>query len=330
MSLNSLADFLITEELLSDQNRCVSRAEWQTRGIPVRLTVFAQQVSRHPAFRAAFKRDRGMLETLRHHSVVRFLGSGETDGRLFFWTEDCDFPSLSESLQSARPLLVEDLIEIGWQVCSALQQAHNLGLSHGGLSAENILLSTDLQVSLVDFAVHRWLRSLATTTEPQTDAAGRTLAGPATSPWRTEVERDLFDLATALLQPALRMEADAESAGMPRPTGLNSLKRMLERVQQTAESAQPVSARDMQGRLGELLIGAGKDEIELLDQREPVVTSRRSIVDELFDKPELDSHRQIPPKPSNAAETSRQMQFLPIAGLILLLVMVLLLAGLLW
>ena len=44
-----------------------------------------------------------------------------------------------------------------------------------------------------------------------------------------------------------------------------------------------LSARDFQGRLGELLIGGEDDKIDLVDQRGQSYRSSRSIVDELFD-----------------------------------------------
>lgn len=341
---DSLTDFESGAELCRDQDRVTVHATWRARALPVRLTVFSQEISRLPSFRRAFKMDRGMLETLRHQSVVRYLGDGETDGRLFYWTEDCEAGSLQAALQGVRPLLVEDLIEIGWQVCSALQQAHNLGLSHGGLTADTILLSEDLQVSLVDFGVQRWLRAaagdraagLATTAASAETAGGVTAAagagtdsGPGKSLWRLEVERDLKDLATVLLQPLQQMRAEATVSGGPRPAGSGALTRLLERMLQLGESSQPVSARDMQGRLGELLIGNDADEMQLLDQREQAGKSRRSIVDELFDSPASDSGRQNPPAGTSSAETRRQLPILPILVVLLLCVIVLLLAGLL-
>ncbi len=327
--ISKLSDFQVDETLHAAAPWSVCSATISSTSHPVRLTVFEQEISRQPGFRRAFKTDRGMLETLRHQSVVRFLGDGESDGRLFFWTEACESRSLASAIRDGRPLLVEDLIEIGWQVCSALQQAHNLGLSHGGISPDNILLSDNLQVCIADFGVHRWLKAAHVSEKGSNEGALQAASPPVSgSGWRKEVEKDLSDLATVLAGPVRRMIREATEAGIARPQGSGSLLRLLERMEQPNDLAQSVSARDMQGRLGELLIGGGDDEIPLLDQREQPAKSRRSIVDELFDPPAGNRHRQILPTEPASAETRWQTQILPIIVVLLLIIIVLLVAGL--
>ena len=329
MSLIQLSDFEIREPLFADDERTVSAASWKSSSARVRLTVFAHSISQQPDFRRAFKTDRGMLETVRHQCVARFGGDGESDGQLFFWTDWADGQTLQEVLAGPRPLMIEDLIEIGWQVCSALQQAHNIVLSHGSISDQTIILSPDLQVSLVDFGVQRLLRAARMIVDSASTNRAAVVMGTATPNWRDEVEQDLRSLAEVLLIPITRMIADSQAAGTPRPTSLASLERLLERTRQLNETSQPTRARDLQGRLGELLIGAEDDQIQLLDQRGPATKSGRSIVDELFDHPGADLQRQNLPQAVSADRQPDQSLFLPIVVVLLLLVIVLLIAVLL-
>lgn len=326
MSLIQLSDFEVNEQLFADDERTVSAAKWKTSSGRVRLTVFAHAISQQADFRRAFKTDRGMLETVRHQCVARFGGDGESDGQLFFWTDWADGQTLQEVLTGPRPLMTEDLIEIGWQVCSALQQAHNIGLSHGSINDQTIVLSPDLQVSLVDFGVQRWLRAAKASDKDSLPDGAAVVMGTAKPNWRDEVEQDLRSLAAVLLLPIKRIIADSNAAGTPRSTGLTSLERLLERTLLLNETSQPTRARDLQGRLGELLIGAENDEIQLLDQRGPATKSGRSIVDELFDHPGADSQRQNLPQAVSADRQRVQSLFLPIIVVLLLLVIVLLIA----
>lgn len=380
----SLTDFEVLSEVESGKRQTVCHAIRKSSGRPVRLTVFSPQISRSVEFRKAFKTDRPMQETLRHQSVLKYLGDGESEGRLFFWTDPCEFPTLQHELQAGRVFLTDDLIEIGWQICSALQQAHNTGLSHGGLTSRCILLSeNDIQVRVADFGIPRWYRSAENTDAEDNDtrrdaggeeeivgtaaASAAASAAPRVVPvdadrtrserrvsddsaalgisaWRREVERDLQSLAAVMLQSLneldIRSEGSAESTSGKTLTA--SLRRLLERTL-SAETLPPAfRARDLQGRFGELLIGGEDDQIHMLDQREHQLSSRRSIVVELFDTPEIASSDDIlerkPTVGPNADRTTAQRvmsifagksqlsQFLPVLLIVIAVVVLLILA----
>lgn len=277
-----------------------------------------------------------MLQTLRHKAVPRHLRDGEIDGAVYFVTSVCPQQSAADIVRNGRSLTTEDIIEIGWQLCSALQQAHNLGLSHGGLSVQNVRLSNEMQVMVVDFGVDRWMRAASSDSaraDSSTDIA-IVSGGISGLAWRQEVERDLRDLAhvlTEMLQPENEPPRDHSDDELAAASGSlrEPLLRLLQKfIRQDADSAQPVSARDMQGRLGELLIGGGSDQIRLVDQREHVIQSRRSIVDELFDSGPAVKNRYETDQKSILPKSGRRLQFLPIITVVVALILLLLIAGL--
>ncbi|MEJ7594913.1 MAG: protein kinase [Planctomycetaceae bacterium] len=187
----------------------------------------------------------------------------------------------------------EDIIEIGWQVCSALQLAHNLGLAHGGLSAESVLLSDNLQVTVIDFGVARWLR-VATEAAVADDLAnsGPALITISALASREDVDKDLRDLA-GLLNRLLQACDDEEQPEAGKVTTRVMMERLLARFEPSGASGgvqRPWSAREFQGRLGEILIGTGDDSMPLVDHRNSATTSRRSIVVELFEPHESSLH----------------------------------------
>ncbi|MFN9719050.1 MAG: protein kinase domain-containing protein [Planctomycetota bacterium] len=302
-------------------------------GSPVRLTVFSSRVSQCAEFRRALKSNRAMLMMLQHQSVLRFLGSSESAGQLYFWTVPTAFQSLADRLKNGRRFSSEDVIEIGWQVCSALQQAHNLGLAHGGLSTDTILISDNLQVMLSDFGVARWLKAAADA--GQTEQTNAALITVSTLASREEVEKDLNDLAL-VLSSLLRTEAlpDAGNGGflasaspvVSQTSTDQLLERLLTRLTDERSPTQLSSAREFQGRLGEILIGPGDDAMPLVDQRESPGTSRRSIVVQLFEPPEsLDESER---SDGSSAGTARGRQILPLILVVVVIVLITLLAGL--
>jgi hypothetical protein len=266
---------------------------------------------------------------LRHQSIVRFRESGESGGQLLFWTEPCEFESLATQLEKQRVFSSDDVIEIGWQICSALQQSHNLGMAHGGLSMDSVLLSDNLQVMVIDFGVARWLR--AAETADDRGHSGPSLITISALASREQVESDLAQLASilvTLLKSSCEANNGIENDGSEseKVSTRGPLERLLVRITSSNPGIKPVSAREFQGRLGEILIGSDDDKMPLVDHREFTGGSKRSIVVELFDPTE-----PAPPisNPVDSPATSAlSKQILPILiGLIAVIVLTLL-AGL--
>lgn len=320
-----LKDFEIVSECPPGDARQVFHAVDRGNSRPVRLTVFSSEMSQRPEFRRALKTDRAMLSMLMHQSIVKFLGSGESDGQLFLWTEDCEYESLGEQLEQQKTFSAEDVIEIGWQVCSALQQSHNLGLAHGGLTLDAVLLSDNMQAIVVDFGVARWLNAAAASN--QTSSDGPALITISALASRVEVERDLCSLAAILGRLLHAVTDTSEVTESGKVSTKVALERLLARVTSSNPALRPVSAREFQGRLGEILIGTEDDSMPLVDQRKSTTTSKRSIVVELFESP-------VSGEPSSSATTQSAgsawpKQILPILIVIAAIVVITMLAGLL-
>jgi serine/threonine protein kinase len=320
-----LVDFEITQELPGREHRCIFRATSKADQKPVLLTVFSAEISQRAEFRRGLKTDRAMLSMLHHQSIVRFIGSGESGGQLFYWTETCDFESLSSALEQGRRFSSDDIIEIGWQICSALQQAHNLGLAHGGISADSVLISDNLQVMVIEFGVGRWLE--AARSVEGSENSGPALITISALASREEVELDLARLAAILIDLLKTSTDSSDSPESGRVSTHGPLERFLARVTSTNPAQRPVSAREFQGRLGEILIGSDDDSMPLVDQRESVGKSRRSIVVELFEP--TTSPTTISADTNPSAGFAWRRQILPILIGIAVIVLITLLAGLL-
>ena len=320
-----LNDFEIGRELRSYPERRVVTATHRDTGESVWLTVFSAEISQRPEFRRAVKVDRAMLAMLQHQSIVKFLGYGESEGALLLATESSEFGPLREQLTAGRRFSSEDIIEIGWQVCSALQLAHNLGLAHGGLSAESVLLSDNLQVTVIDFGVAHWLKAVANSDESAN--SGPSLITISALASREDIDKDLRDLACLLsrLLQACSVEEEPEPGKV---TTRVMMERLLARFETTGTSAgaqRPWSAREFQGRLGEILIGTGDDSMPLVDHRNAAGTSRRSIVVELFEPHESSLYSDA--ASDGSATFAWRKRILPVVVLIAVLIVLWLLAG---
>lgn len=296
MNDSTLADFHIQSTLPPAQHWQCLDVRRIADNVPERLLVFSPELSRNPEFRRALKTDRTMLPMLQHPAVLRVLGFGESDGILFLRHPPCESPTLLRQVQTGRRFSTEDVIEIGWQICSALQH-HNLGLTHGRIAADSVLCSDTLQVLLAEFGIARWLEVAHrhnSVTSNSTSANSGML--------QQQVDRDLTDLAKLLQQ-----LVDANDSPTSDAVASTNLQRLLNRCLETAPEQRIQTAREFQGRLGELLIIPGDEQMPVQLKKETSIKVKRSIVNELFQLDAVPTGKPLHLQPSAASASSPQI-----------------------
>ena len=113
---------------------------------------------------AAVRFNREMRNTARltHPNVVKVLDVGKTkEGELYFVMELLGGDSLSEVLRREQRLSAERAVNLGVQVCAALQVAHAAGIIHRDIKPANLVLvpragQREL-VKVLDFGIARSL-----------------------------------------------------------------------------------------------------------------------------------------------------------------------------
>ena len=86
--------------------------------------------------------------SLNHPHIISVHDVGEADGMPFFVMELVHGPSLAQS----RPNDFARIVEIGSQICTALDHAHTNSIVHRDLKPENVLLSTTGSSGMVKLA----------------------------------------------------------------------------------------------------------------------------------------------------------------------------------
>jgi hypothetical protein len=86
---------------------------------------------------------------LRHRHLVDVFEVGEVDGQWFCAMELC-----AGTLRARAPLSPQAVVDVGLQVCDALQYAHDtLGLVHLDLKPDNLLLTEHGDVKVADLGI---------------------------------------------------------------------------------------------------------------------------------------------------------------------------------
>lgn len=118
-------------------------------------------VSQDDMIRARFRREIMILERLDHPNIVRCFGGGEEPGegnlkgQLFYVMELVNAGTIKELLATSGRFNWPVVVEIGRQLCSALQFAHNHGVVHRDLKPSNLFITRNGQIKLGDFGIAR-------------------------------------------------------------------------------------------------------------------------------------------------------------------------------
>ncbi|MEZ6123232.1 MAG: protein kinase [Planctomycetaceae bacterium] len=162
---------------------------------------------------------------------------------------------------------------MGWQLASTLQHLHNNGLIHGGLTSDNIMVSDELRITVLDSGLNVWIAT-----------ARHSLSGTS---WSDLALRDLRSLGT-ILQSVATLVRPQQNEMQPASSDRVQAEGMSAIIADLRHPDPDLLARDVQGRLGNLLLAVTGEFVDVIDQRKAHGQGwRRSIVDNLFDEDEL-------------------------------------------
>ena len=122
---------------------------------------------------ARFEREARAVAALTHPNILDIHDVGTADGVTFVVTELLEGESLGERLKRG-PLPWRSALDIGLAIADGLAAAHGCGVVHRDLKPDNIFLSSDGRVKILDFGLAQ------REAEKSEDSASRTPASTAT------------------------------------------------------------------------------------------------------------------------------------------------------
>ena len=127
-----------------------------------------------------FKAEKRILATLDHPNIARILDGGSTDEGLPYLVMDFIKGQPIDQYSHDRQLTVRERLELFRTLCSAVQYVHQHLMVHGDLKCNNVLVTGDGSVRLLDFGVARLIKTTASasTSASSIDMAGLTALTP--------------------------------------------------------------------------------------------------------------------------------------------------------
>jgi serine/threonine protein kinase len=233
-----------------------------------------------------FRREVRAASALNHPRICTVHDLGDYHGRPFYVMEFLDGQSLRDCLAD-KPLTIPEVVDLGIQICDALQAAHASGIIHRDIKPANIFVTSSGQVKILDFGIAKVVTkphsadTATSTSETGVTVTGISVTRPGSllgtvayfSPEHARGEdvdsrSDIFSFGIVLYQMATGQQAfHGETAeelidailhqAPPKPSAVNpdvpaSLERIILKALEKERPARYHSAGELLRELGEL------------------------------------------------------------------------------
>src|SRR5262249_26764419 len=136
-----IGPFLIEREIGAGAMGAVYRAKYVKTGQLVAIKVMAPGLgTRNPQSLARFEREANILKQLNHRNIVRLFGVGKHHGSPYYAMEYIQGESLDKLMARRGRMSWEEVVDLGMQLCDALQHAHQKGIVHRDLKPSNLMI----------------------------------------------------------------------------------------------------------------------------------------------------------------------------------------------
>ena len=126
----------------------------------VAIKVLRQDFTRDPAFRENFRQEAKAAANLSHPNIVTVHDFGFDAGRLFIVMEYVPGTDLKSLLKQSGRLSIEETLDLLIQSCAGVGYAHRAGLVHCDIKPQNMLITPEKRLKVVDFGIARALASI--------------------------------------------------------------------------------------------------------------------------------------------------------------------------
>lgn len=164
MSLEKLGKYLILGELGRGAGGVVYRARDPIINRLVALKTITTGLAEYPDLLQRFYQEAQSAGGLQHPNIVTIYDLGDADGIPYIAMELLEGESLDQLIGRRPALPIPLKLTYAMQACRALDYAHKRGIIHRDIKPDNVMLTRDGTVKVVDFGIARVLETSKTQT----------------------------------------------------------------------------------------------------------------------------------------------------------------------
>ncbi|MBE7050207.1 MAG: PASTA domain-containing protein [Ruminococcaceae bacterium] len=106
-------------------------------------------------FLTRFNTEAQAAASLTHPNIVSIFDVGVDEGMHYIVMEYVDGITLKEYIKDKQKLSYTEALDIAYQICDALQAAHDKNIVHRDIKPHNILITSDRNIKVADFGIAR-------------------------------------------------------------------------------------------------------------------------------------------------------------------------------
>jgi len=172
-----LGPFEVLEPLGAGGMGEVYRARDSRLGRTVAVKVLRPEVAADPARIERFEREARAASALNHPNIVTIHDVGVEAGTSYIAMEWVDGSPLRDLVTRAKPQGISTVVSLGAQIAEGLAVAHAAGIVHRDLKPDNVMVTPDGLVKILDFGLAKLVPAGAEPVSQLTTASGGTAAG---------------------------------------------------------------------------------------------------------------------------------------------------------